>query len=540
MAYVTQARVSAALADRALREAAHMTDQRQTLAYLMFEQGPLAAALIDPQGRVVAMSAAMAKGLGLAAPQGRQFEDLVAWPTERWSTALARALAGECVRYEEDQTRTSTGLAWYSWEVRPWRDARGDICGVLTHGSDATPMVQLRLAREEAEAANISKSHFLASMSHELRTPLNAIIGYSEILMEEAEADGRGNDIKDIERVLGSARQLLHLINDILDLSKIEAGRAELAAADFDVVALLQDAVASIRPSAEKNANVLRLDAEGEIGIAYTDAFKLNQCVLNLLANAAKFTRNGQIAVSARRQGGGDDAWIEIAVADTGIGMTETQVERLFNAFVQADASTARRFGGTGLGLAITRSTMHLLGGEVAVSSAPGKGSTFTLRLPMQAPGQIAPDRVDLAAAAGKGAKRLVLLIDDEESARDLAARSLARLGFVSRAAAAGQEGLALARALKPSLIVLDINLPDLSGWSVLEALRSAPDTESIPVIVHSVNDDRQRALALGACAHLVKPADRDVLAATALRFAHVPTLATSEPTAATIIAKTA
>ncbi|MBS0385442.1 MAG: response regulator [Proteobacteria bacterium] len=403
----------------------------------------------------------------------------------------------------------------------------------------ADTLDSLRTAREAADAANISKSQFLASMSHELRTPLNAIIGYSEILREEAEADGRTNDIADIERVLTSARQLLHLINDILDLSKIEAGRMEVSAAEFDVRALIEEAAATVRPSTEQNGNALAIEVDGPLGSAHSDAFKLNQCLLNLLANAAKFTRNGTITVRARRDRAGGDDWFEIAVADTGIGMSEDQLSRLFNAFVQADATTARRFGGTGLGLAITRSTMELLGGEVSVVSTMNKGSTFTLRFPAIALADATPAQIDLAAAAGQGNDRTVLVIDDEDSARDLAARALVRLGFSVRVAGGGEEGIMLARRLHPSLIVLDINLPDMRGYDVLAAL-AAPETGDIPVIVHSVDDDRQRALAAGACQHLLKPANRDVLAAAALRFARAAATAPAAPAVSNVAKKTA
>ena len=387
----------------------------------------------------------------------------------------------------------------------------------------AETLASLRAAHEAAEKASVSKSQFLASMSHELRTPLNAIIGYSEILLEEAEADGRETDIADINRVLTAARQLLHLINDILDLSKIEAGRMEISASDFEVAGVIEEAVATVRPTIEKNGNALKLELNGDLGEAHSDSFKLNQCLLNLLANAAKFTTQGEIVVRGRRLGGADGDWIEIDVTDTGIGMTEEQVARLFNAFTQADASTARRFGGTGLGLAITRRMMQMLGGDVAVASTHGKGSTFTLRWPAHLAHQT-QDRVDASAAAGQGMHRIVLLIDDEESARDLTTRALARLGFHVHTASTARDGLAMAESLEPSLILLDINLPDMSGWDVLKMLYER--ALEIPVIVHSVDDDRKHALDAGACEHLLKPADRDVLAAAALRFARAGAVA--------------
>ena len=387
----------------------------------------------------------------------------------------------------------------------------------------AETLASLRAAHEAAEKASITKSQFLASMSHELRTPLNAIIGYSEILLEEAEADARNTDIADINRVLTAARQLLHLINDILDLSKIEAGRMEISVSDFDVAALIEEAVATVRPTIEKNGNALKLELSEGLGEGHSDSFKLNQCLLNLLANTAKFTSQGEIVVRARRSTASEGDWIEIDVSDTGIGMTEEQLSRLFNAFTQADAATARRYGGTGLGLAITRRMMQLLGGDVSVASAHGKGSTFTLRLPSHLAAQAA-ERVDAAAVTGQGMDRIVLLIDDEESARDLTTRALARLGFHVRTASTARDGLVMAESLKPNLILLDINLPDMSGWDVLKMLYER--ALEIPVIVHSVDDDRKHALDAGACEHLLKPADRDVLAAAALRFARASAVA--------------
>ncbi len=382
-------------------------------------------------------------------------------------------------------------------------------------------MVKLKGAREAAEAASVSKSQFLASMSHELRTPLNAIIGYSEILHEEAEADGRESDLADIQRVLTAARQLLTLINDILDLSKIEAGRMDVSAGEFDVGALIKEAAATVAPAIEKGKNTLKLEIADDIGHAVTDAFRLNQCLLNLLSNAAKFTQGGVITVSAKREARADGDWLTIAVADTGIGLSREQADKLFADFVQASAATAQRFGGTGLGLAITRRVLSMLGGDVTLQSQLGEGSTFTIALPAMLATESHP--ASTHAAAPNGALRTVLLIDDEESARDLAGRALSRLGFSILQASSGIHGVNMARAKRPDLIVLDINLPDMTGWEVMQALAADEASAAIPVLIHSVEDNRARARAAGACDLLLKPADRDVLAAAALRFARAP-----------------
>ncbi len=374
----------------------------------------------------------------------------------------------------------------------------------------------LQAARAAAESASVAKSQFLANMSHELRTPLNAIIGYSEILLEEATDEGRLDACKDIERVLGAARQLLHLINEILDLSKIEAGRMDLSCARFDVPAFVEATADTVRGLIEKNGNRLVIACAPDLGAMFSDNFKLSQCLLNLLSNAGKFTHDGVITLSVRRE----DAQLVFDVTDTGIGMTEEEIARIFRPFMQADASTTRRFGGTGLGLAITRRMAQLLGGDVSVRSAPGAGSTFSLRVLAQfADASIGEPVAQAPAAAGEHG-RVVLVIDDEESARDLVARSLGRLGFTVLEAATAAEGLELARANAPDLALVDIQLPDLNGWALIARLKDDEATAGIPLIVHSVDDDRQKAIAAGACDLLTKPADRDALAAAALRFA--------------------
>ncbi|MBL8558014.1 MAG: PAS domain-containing protein [Hyphomonadaceae bacterium] len=366
----------------------------------------------------------------------------------------------------------------------------------------------LAAARSAAEEASLAKSQFLANVSHELRTPLNAVIGYAELLEEDLVAAEHATGPEDLRRIQNAARQLLSLINEILDLSKIEAGRLDLEEIDTDFQRLAQDAADLVTPAVQKNANTLALTFAGEIPHGLADAGKVRQCVVNLLANAAKFTHAGEIGLDLRvTECGG---FVAFSVRDTGIGMTAEQMARLFEAFVQADASTTRRFGGTGLGLAITRRLARAMGGDVTVDSAPGEGSCFTLTVPLRETDSTpAIERIASTDAAGEPA--VLLVIEDESSARDLIRRQ-APERFQLCEARTGAEAIAAARAMAPDAIVLDIGLPDMSGWEVLETLRADPATARTPVIVLTGLAERREALARGAVAHFTKPADRVAL----------------------------
>ncbi len=379
---------------------------------------------------------------------------------------------------------------------------------------------ELSAMRDSAEAANRAKTAFLAKMSHELRTPLNAIIGYSELLCEELQEaaliDGDADQrmLADLGKINGAAQQLMSVINDVLDIAKIESGRAEVHIEAFDLRDLTRALAGTIEPLAARNGNTLGIELGDSVGRVRTDRAKLRQALLNLLSNACKFTKNGRINLVIQKRPVGDTDWLHCDVRDTGIGIAADKLDGLFEAFKQADPSTSSVYGGSGLGLAISREFCRMIGGELSATSELGVGSTFSIRVPV-----VTLDDPAVADQPRPPATRSVLVIDDDLTTHELLRRVLRRADFEVHIASNGAEGLRMAEELHPDVITLDVKMSDMDGWSVLAALKADSELAAIPVIMVSMFSDPSLAHTLGADGYMTKPIDRPALIDLLVRY---------------------
>jgi signal transduction histidine kinase/CheY-like chemotaxis protein len=383
---------------------------------------------------------------------------------------------------------------------------------------NARLFTEIETKGRQLEIASQHKSQFVANMSHELRTPLNAIIGLTEMMVNNAARFGTEKVLEPLQRVHRAGTHLLGLINQVLDLSKIEAGKLDLSPEVVSLPPLIDEVMGTARQLAEQNKNKLITTCPPDLPPVTVDPMRLRQILLNLLSNACKFTKEGEVSLVVSQSEHDGRNWIDFIVRDSGIGMTEEQLGRLFQEFTQADASTARQFGGTGLGLAITQKLSRMMGGDVAVTSKIGSGSVFTVSLPgpnvrVHAQDIVASDRMPADV------RNYILVIDDDATARELVAHHLRQAGYTVVTAAGGLEGIKKAKQVRPLAITLDVMMPDLDGWAVLTALRGDADLADIPVIMATILDEQHRAATLGASGYITKPIDRDRLLVLVRRF---------------------
>jgi signal transduction histidine kinase/DNA-binding response OmpR family regulator len=532
------------------RSAVHLEVLRSVVANV-----PLVLFAVDTRGQIILLEGRGLAAVGLEAhmwdpqrsesrgPSKSAFDVFAGIPP--LLDGVRRALTGAALRGAFEFLDRS----FETWTA-PFSDSRGRMQGVIGVASDVTENVRserrlrdlnekLETARDEAIEASRAKSAFLANMSHELRTPLNAIIGYSEIAQDELSGQvGVAGGVAasqlstDVQKIHVAGTHLLGIISDILDLSKIEAGRMELHLESFPVATMIADVVATAQRLVAQNDNHFEVRAEPELGEMTADLTKVRQILFNLLSNAAKFTEHGTVTLEVTRTKGGlgaggdaDAPCFEFSVRDSGIGMSPDQQDRLFQTFYQGDSSTTRKYGGTGLGLAITRRFVQMMGGEIVVSTSLGSGSTFRVRLPVKGQGQVvdalATPRIS-AATPEVVTPQAMLVIDDDPNVYDMMERILSREGLDVYGAATGKEGLALARRLKPVVIALDIMMPGMDGWAVLQAIRADPELAETRVVIVSMLDEKPLGMALGADDYLTKPLRREQLLASIQRLVPV------------------
>ena len=392
---------------------------------------------------------------------------------------------------------------------------------------------ELAIAHDKAVEASTYKSQFLATMSHELRTPLNAIIGYSEMLAEDLDPDSQGHAIEDLNKIQNAGTHLLTVINEILDISKIEAGRITLHLEDFDVGEVIHGIASTIEPLARKGDNIFKYSPSDPLGIIHSDVTRFRQILLNLLGNACKFTRNGRIELEARRCGDDDVEHIVCVVSDTGIGISQENIAKIFKPFQQADSSTTREHGGTGLGLTISKRFCELLGGSIRAESDPGKGTRFIVKLPVKSHINQELDRARLPDTTDSEAQKQnehdrrkkisrILLIDNDGGSRKLYQHYLEKHGFHIDTASDGAKGLGIARFTPPDLITLDMSLEDDGAWNILQEINADEKLREIPVIMISKFNDKSMEELSDTVELLIKPVDWEQFGGTIRKWIRI------------------
>ena len=367
---------------------------------------------------------------------------------------------------------------------------------------------EMETARDEARDASDQKTKFFANMSHELRTPLNAILGYGEMLYEDCEDLGYDDLLPDLKKITSSGSHLLSLINNILDLSKIEAGKMELFITSFEIEHMIQTIKDVSEPLAAKNDNGFVINLDGAMGSMSQDETKLRQCLTNFLSNGFKFTKNGTVTLDVKSRLDGKIEFIDFAVVDTGAGMSAEGVAKVFEEYTQAERSTSANYGGTGLGLPISKKFAEMMGGDVVVTSEEGKGSVFTLSVPRECP-EYNEDEVDSNVINLDADDNLVVLVDDDVAMHDLIKRTISKLNLTLIGATNSEKGMELIREVKPKLILLDVLMPGRDGWSLLKECKTDSELKDIPVIMISQLNQSNLAASLGANDYLTKPIDR-------------------------------
>ena len=367
---------------------------------------------------------------------------------------------------------------------------------------------EMETARDEARDASDQKTKFFANMSHELRTPLNAILGYGEMLYEDCEDLGYDDLLPDLKKITSSGTHLLSLINNILDLSKIEAGKMELFVTSFEIENMVQTIKDVSEPLAAKNDNGFVINLDGAMGSMSQDETKLRQCLTNFLSNGFKFTKNGTVTLDVKARLEGDVEFVDFAVIDTGAGMSPEGVAKVFEEYTQAERSTSANYGGTGLGLPISKKFAEMMGGDVIVTSEEGVGSVFTMSVPRECP-EYNEDEVEGNVINLDDQDNLVVLVDDDVAMHDLIKRTISKLNLTLLGATNSEKGMELIREVKPKLILLDVLMPGRDGWSLLKECKTDKDLKDIPVIMISQLNQSNLASSLGANDYLTKPIDR-------------------------------